>query len=160
MMLAINPIKGRSTVRLMTALGVLGLAPFIVPLVLRFEGGEARLSSASLQAIYAAVILAFLGGVRAAQAAFSPLPDARALTLSMIPPLVGFALAAATFAGQSSPVQSALCLLGLALALAVQGAWDISAPDLPDWYRKLRAPLTLAACPALAAGAVLARLAT
>lgn len=77
--------------------------------------------------------------------------------LSMIPPLVGFALAAAAFAGQSVTAQSVVCLLGLALALAVQGAWDISAPGLPDWYRQLRAPLTLAACLSLVTGAVLAR---
>ena len=153
---AMDQASAPSAARLMTVLGVLGLVPFIIPPLLRPEIFEPQLSWSSLQAVYAAVILAFLGGARAAQAAFSASVDPRALIISMIPPLAGFALASSAFAVQSAPAETARVLLCLALAMALQGAWDITAEALPPWYRRLRLPLTVTACLALVAGAALA----
>ncbi|PIB90819.1 DUF3429 domain-containing protein [Caulobacter sp. FWC2] len=141
---------------MMTALGVLGLIPFVAAPLRLMDGFGPGLAWTSLQAIYAAVILAFLGGVRAAHAAFAVESDTRVIVAAMAPPLVGFGLgAAATFNPARTDI-TAGALLGLALALAVQGAWDVNARTLPDWYRRLRIPLTVVACLALASGALLA----
>lgn len=142
----------------MTALGVLGLIPFIAAPLRLMDSFGPGLAWSSLQAIYAAVILAFLGGVRAAHAAFASQGDTRVIVAAMAPPLVGFGLGAVATFGPVRADITAGALLGLALALAVQGAWDVNAKALPDWYRRLRLPLTVAACLALAAGALQARI--
>lgn len=142
--------------RVMAALSIGGLIPFVAAPLRLTDALGLGLDWASLQAVYAAAILAFLGGVRAALAAFAPRSDVRVLVVSMAPPLVGFGLAAAAVAGPLSASRTAGALLGLCLALAAQGAWDIGSKALPTWYRQLRLPVTIAACLALIAGALLA----
>lgn len=146
----------RSQAKLMTWLGALGLLPFLAPPVLRIDWFEPVLSWSSLQIVYAAVILSFLGGVRAAQAVFSDDCRSETLVLAMAPPLVGWALAAIGVMGQSEPRLAADALLGMALALAAQGVWDVTSKALPEWYRQLRLPLTAMAGVGLVIGAAVA----
>jgi hypothetical protein len=146
----------RSQAKLMTGLGALGLIPFLAPPVLRIDWFEPVLSWSSLQIVYAAAILSFLGGVRAAQAVFSDDCPPGTLVLAMAPPLAGWALAAIGVMGQSQPSLAANALLGMAAALAAQGVWDVTAGALPEWYRQLRLPLTAMACIGLVIGAAAA----
>lgn len=146
----------RSQAKLMTWLGGLGLIPFLAPPVLRIDWFEPVLSWSSLQVVYAAAILSFLGGVRAAQAVFSDDCRSETLVLAMAPPLVGWALAAIGVMGQSEPRLAADALLGMALALAAQGVWDVTSKALPEWYRQLRLPLTAMAGVGLVIGAAVA----
>lgn len=146
---------GAGVARAMAALGALGLIPFVAPPLLVLTGVLPTETAWIAQAAYAGAILAFLGGVRAAHAALGARADIATLVIAMAPPIVGFAVAALV-AGAGSPAVVSIGLLGLALALAAQGAWDMTAPSLPDWYRKLRLPLTVVACGALLVGALLA----
>lgn len=148
--------QDRSRAKLMTWLGGLGLIPFLAPPVLRIDLFEPALASSTLQIVYAAAILSFLGGVRAAQAVFSDDCRSDTLVLAMAPPLVGWALAAVGVMGQSEPRLAANALLAMAAALAVQGVWDVTSKSLPDWYRQLRLPLTAMACVGLVIGAAVA----
>ncbi|MDR6626861.1 DUF3429 domain-containing protein [Caulobacter segnis] len=142
--------------KLMTWLGAFGLIPFLAPPVLRIDWFEPTLAWSSLQIVYAAAILSFLGGVRAAQAVFSDDCRSDTLVLAMAPPLVGWALAAIGVMGQGEPRLAANALLGMTAALAAQGVWDLTAKALPDWYRQLRLPLTAMACVGLVIGAAAA----
>lgn len=146
----------RSQAKLMTWLGAFGLIPFLAPPVLRIHWFEPMLSWSSIQVVYAAAILSFLGGVRAAQAVFSDDCRSDTLVLAMAPPLVGWMLAAVGVMGQSEPRLAADALLGMAAALAAQGVWDVTSNALPEWYRQLRLPLTAMACVGLVIGAAVA----
>jgi len=146
----------RSQARLMALFGAFGLVPFLAPPVLRMEWFGPDLTWTSLQACYAAVILSFLGGVRAAEAVLVEGTAPNTLTLAMAPPLAGWALAATSVLGRDDPRLSTLALLGLAGALTAQGVWDATAKTLPDWYRQLRLPLTAMACVGLVVGAAVA----
>lgn len=150
-----GPRAGVGAARAMTVLGALGLIPFVAPPLLFLAGLLPAGTAWIAQAAYAGAILAFLGGVRAAQAALGARADIATLVIAMAPPIVGFAVAALV-AGAGSPAMVSGGLLGLALALAAQGVWDMTAQTLPDWYRKLRLPLTIVACGSLLVGALLA----
>lgn len=151
------PRASAGAARAMTVLGALGLIPFVAPPLLFLAGLLPAGTAWIAQAAYAGAILAFLGGVRAAHAALGARADIATLVIAMAPPIIGFAVAALV-AGAGSPALVSAGLLGLALALAAQGAWDMTARALPDWYRKLRLPLTVVACGALLVGALLASL--
>lgn len=137
----------------MTWLGGFGLIPFLAPPVLHMDWFEPALTWSSLQIAYAAAILSFLGGVRAAEAVFGDRCRPETLLLAMAPPLAGWVLAAVGVMGQSAPRLAANALLGMALALTAQGVWDVTSGNLPDWYRQLRLPLTAMACVGLVIGA-------
>ncbi len=146
----------RSQAPLMTWLGIFGLIPFLAPPVLRIDWFEPLLGWSGLQIVYAAAILSFLGGVRAAQAVFSDDCRAETLILAMAPPLVGWALAVVGVMGRSEPHLATNALLGMAAALVAQGVWDVTSKALPEWYRQLRLPLTATACIGLVIGAAVA----
>jgi hypothetical protein len=146
---------GAGAARAMAVLGALGLIPFVAPPLLFLAGLLPAGAAWIAQAAYAGAILAFLGGVRAAQAALGARADIATLVIAMAPPIVGFAVAAVV-AGAGSAAMVSGGLLALAVALAAQGAWDMTARTLPDWYRKLRLPLSVVACGALLVGALLA----
>lgn len=146
----------RPQARLMALFGALGLVPFLAPPVLRMDWFGPALTWTSLQACYGAVILSFLGGVRAAEAVLVEGTEPRTLILAMAPPLVGWALAAVSVVGHGDPRLSTIALLGLAAALTAQGVWDATSRTLPDWYRQLRLPLTAMACVGLVVGAAVA----
>lgn len=102
-------------------------------------------AASTVLALYSALILSFLGGARWGLVVARPNPSAVVVTLAMVPTLIGLAL---LLAGDLRTR-----LLGLAVALWVHWLWDIRAPGVPDWYGRLRTPLTAGAVVALVAGA-------
>jgi len=128
--------------------GALGLAPFWAPPLVGL-GFPSLIPLASLAlSAYAAVILSFLAGARLGMSAMGQRPATLTLSLSMIPPLVGWTLMLVP------PEFSSLRLGGLALALLAHAIWDSRAGDAPAWYGRLRWPLTLGALAGLVGGAV------
>lgn len=142
-----GPLRGE-TPRPVLIYGGLGLIPFVgPPLIAAFRPDLAGLASTVL-AIYGALILSFLGGARWALAATAARPDPWLISLSMAPTVAGLGL-------MSLPAElRAEQLLTLALALAVQGAWDVMGEGLPEWYGRLRLSLTIGAVAGLVLGAV------
>jgi hypothetical protein len=127
--------------------GALGLTPFWAPPLVGL-GLPSLIPLAGLAlSAYAAVILSFLAGTRLGMSVMGQRPSTLTLSLSMIPPLVGWALMLAP------PEFSRLRLGGLALALLAHAIWDSRAGDAPAWYGRLRWPLTLGAVIGLIAGA-------
>lgn len=95
-------------------------------------------------AVYAAVILSFLGGARwGLELARAPdRPSPTVLVLSVVPSLVGWALAMAALLG----VMQVGIAGGFAAAFAAQFVWDSRSPteaNAPGWYPALRQILTL-----------------
>jgi hypothetical protein len=102
------------------------------------------MGAATIQAIYAGVILSFLGGARFGRAFDQPGRGA-VVALSMIPSVMSlFILALPT-----GDAASKLILLAAALALVL--AWDLRAPDYARSYKTLRIILTLLAIAPMAA---------
>jgi len=130
--------------------GLLGWIPFLGPPVIAWAEPGVKLWALQSQALYAALILSFLGGARWGLAIAGPGPDARRIGLSMLPTLAGLALLLLP------ADQRALQLAGLASALIAQGVWDQISAKPPQWYPRLRLILTIGATLGLVAGAGLA----
>ncbi len=130
--------------------GLLGLIPFLAPPVIAAADPSFRPLCGEVLALYGALILSFLGGARWGLAVAGPRPDARTLTLSMLPTLAALALLLAPASARR------LQLPGLAIALVLHAVWDVGGRDPPPWYSRLRVPLTAAAAIGLCAGAVVA----
>ena len=128
--------------------GALGLIPFWAPTAIAWARPELTDAMREALAIYAALILSFLGGARWAFAVARPAPSAWTVSLAMLPTLVGLGLLLAPEGAR---------LPGLALALAAMGAWDLLPGDPPPWYPRLRLPLTLGAVGGVVLGAVILR---
>jgi hypothetical protein len=128
--------------------GLLGLLPFLAPPVVVVAwppwGGLAVL----VQALYAGLILSFLGGVRWGFAVKQAPISATTITLSMTPTLA--ALAIVTVFAHAPRLE----LAALALALTAHWAWDLRALTAPVWFPRLRTILTLGAVAGLLAGAL------
>jgi len=150
---------GRPPDRPVAVFGYLGLVPFWAPVV--FAAG-ARVAgplslvllapvSASwaltLQRVYAALILSFLGGARFGRALTTP-GSGSVVALSMLPTIGGLAVLAL-------PLPHAVAQLALAAGLGLAWLWDLRAADLPAGYKRLRAVLTAASALALVAGAAI-----
>ena len=128
------------------AYGLLGLIPFLaLPLFAALFPGRGDLAGTIL-ALYAALILSFLGGARWGLTIGRPAPDARVVSLAMLPTLVGLALLL---------TPNAVRLPGLAVALVVHWLWDIRSAGLPPWYPALRSILSAGAVAGLIAGTVI-----
>ena len=132
-------------------LGPLGLLPFLAGAVAAWWLPVERLpGTAFAVAAYGAVILSFLGGVHWGLAA----PAGRPLQLgfSVLPPLVAWvALLAANLPAVD------VALWSLAAAFAIMLFCDLLAAGrnlTPDWYPRLRLPLSLGAVVCLAAAAL------
>ncbi len=134
-----------------TIYGALGLIPFWAPTAIAWARPELTEVMKDALAIYAALILSFLGGARWAFAVARPAPRAVTVSLAMLPTLAGFGL---LLTPESA---GRLRLLGLSIALAAMGAWDLRPGDPPAWYPRLRAPLTVAAVGGVLLGAVVLR---
>ncbi len=130
--------------------GLLGLTPFVAPPVLALARPGLAPVLLQAQAIYAALILSFLGGARWGFAVLRDPPPLRTVSLSMLPTLAALGLLLAP--ERLGPWR----LGGLALALALHGLWDARGGAGPSWYPRLRAGLTAVACLGLLAGAGLA----
>ena len=131
-------------------LGFAGLIPFFAGAAALWAGpervGPAAFSIPSLMLVYAATIASFLGGVRwGVEAVRVGGPSARNLALSVTPQLAAWALAAAP------GLPFAMRFDGLAALLIVQGLADMTAKNLPTWYRALRGPVTVGAAAAMGA---------
>jgi hypothetical protein len=126
--------------------GLLGLIPFLAPPIFAFAQPRSAHLALFIQAQYAALILSFLGGGRWGLAVSKSAPDTSTISLSMLPSLVALALVALPADAR------VLQLLGLALALIGQWAWDLRSPGLPQWFPRLRTVLTLGAVAGLLGG--------
>jgi hypothetical protein len=130
------------------AYGVLGIAPFwSLPVVTLLAPNYTGVAGA-IEAVYAALILSFLGGARWGLALQHAAPNPVTVGLAMTPTLAG--LAALVFIHGQVRMQ----LFVLAGALMLSWAWDLCARGLPPWYGRLRSGLTLGAVCGLCVGAL------
>ncbi len=128
--------------------GVLGIIPFWAAPVAGLLAPAWTGLAAAIAALYAGLILSFLGGARWGLAVRDAAPDPIVVGLAMTPTLAG--LAVLVFTHGAVRVQ----LLALAAALALNWGWDVSARRLPPWYARLRTGLTLGAVGGLCVGAL------
>jgi hypothetical protein len=132
--------------------GLLGLIPFLAPPLLGLAI-PAHAADIGLVALgYGALILSFLGGARWGLEVARPAPRFGTITLAMLPTLA--ALTVLIIPGLACPVQ----LTTMAVLLALHLAWDVRARDLPPWYPRLRALLSVGAVTGLVAMAFVIRL--
>jgi hypothetical protein len=126
--------------------GLLGVLPFLAPSVVGAVLPPFKSVAAFMLALYAGLILSFLGGARWGLAVAHPEPPFGSVSLAMLPTLVGLALLALPAEDRR------LQLIGLAAALALHWLWDVSSRSLPAWYPRLRTILTAGAVIGLVAG--------
>ncbi len=145
------PVAADAPPTAVRAWGLLGVAPFwAVPAVAWFAPQAASVAAA-LVALYAALILSFLGGARWGLAVRDAAPDPVVVGLAMIPTLAGVLVMALAHGAVR------LQLLGLAVALTLSWAWDVRAQGLPPWYGRLRTVLTVGAVGGLCVSVVVLR---
>jgi hypothetical protein len=131
--------------------GLLGLAPFwALPAAIAIWPSRADLTVVVVAA-YAALILSFLGGARWGMALQAAEPDPRAVALAMAPTLVAWGMLVVLHSAER------LQLFGLAAVLMLVGLWDMTSPQAPAWYQRLRVMLTAGAAGGLCLGALLLR---
>ena len=130
------------------AFGILGIIPFWSAPIAALLAPSWTGVAAAVEAVYAALILSFLGGARWGLAVRDASPNPVVVGLAMTPTLAG--LAVLVFTHGEMRVQ----LLALAAALTLSWAWDFSAKDLPPWYGRFRTVLTLGAVGGLCVGAM------
>ena len=124
-------------------LGFLGLAPLAISALVSFSRHHetARIGALSF-AIYAAVLLSFLGGIRCGiELRRDPdRPDPRRLAYSALPALAGWVLALFVVI-EPGALAAASAFAGL---FAAQQVWDYRAAEVgaPIWYPLLRQVLT------------------
>lgn len=137
------------TPRAVAAWGVLGLVPFLaLPAALVFRPAWGPLAALAV-ALYAGLILAFLGGARFGLCIPATRPDGPTLAGSMLPPLAAWGLLLWL---HDAPKR---LLIAIGLALALSWAWDALTVTAPAWYRPLRGALSAAAVGSLALAAAL-----
>ncbi len=122
-------------------LGYAAVAPFIAAPMLVYAERSSPGSPARGIAVYSAVILSFIAGIRWGQALFAKIDEDRRDRIflwSIVPPLIGWD---AVFMPKGA------AFLVLALALAIQGACDVSDAGqgrFPMWFGLLRLQMTVA----------------
>jgi len=131
------------------AYGLAGLIPFWAPAVVGLMWPETRDAAGMLLAVYAALILSFLGGARFGRAVQGDPPPPLTISLSMLPSIIGLAVLA--LPADARPAQLVL----LAAALVAHWLWDRRDGGAPPWMARLRALLTAGAVAGLAAGVVI-----
>ncbi len=131
-------------------LGLTGLIPFYLSIALEAAARAPHLTSVGLMsfAVYAAVILSFLGGARwGLELARAPhAPSTWRLVFSVLPSIAGWALAVAVLARGLVGLGTTGLAGGFAALFAAQYVWDRAAPTVsaaPNWYPRLRQILTL-----------------
>jgi hypothetical protein len=141
------------------ALSLAGFLPFAGLTLLLFTAAP---SSATVSLVlaaligYGAVILSFLGGIRwgATLGERNSSAQALALSVSIIPAIVGWAAVLLLSARGQAFAPLSLLIAGF----VTQGLWDLvgaRSGALPQWFARLRLPLTLAVTVCLIAAAIL-----
>ena len=130
------------------AFGILGIIPFWSAPIAALLAPSWTGVAAAVEAVYAALILSFLGGARWGLAVRDASPNPVVVGLAMTPTLAGLAVLVFTHG------EMRMQLLTLAAALTLSWAWDFSAKDLPPWYGRFRTVLTLGAVGGLCVGAM------
>jgi hypothetical protein len=140
--------RADATPRTVLAYGLLGIIPFwSLPAATLLAPAFAGVAAA-IEAVYAALILSFLGGARWGLAARDATPNPAVVGLAMTPTLAGLAVLVFTHGDVR------LQLFALAAALILTWTWDVTAKGLPPWYARLRTVLTLGAVAGLSVGAL------
>ncbi|WP_417684114.1 DUF3429 domain-containing protein [Roseibium sp.] len=125
-------------------LGAAGYLPFLaLSLHAAFATAPQGELSHEMLLGYGAVILSFLGGIHWGRAIAQDTPNWPVLTFGVIPSLIGWL-------GLAVPFNPGAMLLVSGFVFAL--AYDLLATrnrDMPEWYPRLRIPLTLAVCAAL-----------
>jgi Protein of unknown function (DUF3429) len=144
------------------ALGLAGLIPFYLTAAMGAVPSGGATAWTSTFALYAAVILSFLGGARwGLELGRSPeQPNTARLALSMIPPLYAWTCLIWIFVPEASTREAQpLAVSGMcAIGFAMQWAWEEAAGKAgltPTWYPTLRRILSIGvigACAVLAFG--------
>jgi len=140
-------------------LSLAGLLPF-VGLTLLLVAGQRPSANTSLALAaligYGAVILSFLGGIRwgATLGERNPSAQALALGVSIIPAIIGWSAILLLSARGQAFAPLSLLIAGF----LTQGLWDLvgaRSGALPQWFARLRLPLTLIVTACLIVAAVL-----
>ena len=125
-MTSVDPSGGRAAIpRPVLAWGLAGLIPFLGLPALALASPPLAAWSDRALALYAAVILSFLGGARWGRAVAETRPDPRTIALSMAPSVAAWGLVLLPQA------RSGLQLAGLAAALVLHLIWDLRSPGCP-----------------------------
>ncbi|MEI6417874.1 MAG: DUF3429 domain-containing protein [Sphingomonadales bacterium] len=131
--------------RIVLGWGLLGLLPFLAPPLIGLLAPALRDLAAASAALYAAIILSFLGGARWGAEVRAGAADARTLSIAMLPSVAAWAELLIWPPGHPAG------LAALAGGLALVFVWDAGASGLPAWYPRLRALLSAGAIAGLAA---------
>jgi hypothetical protein len=125
-------------------LGFAGLLPHIaVVLILLERNSELRFSALSMGYAYAALILSFLGGIWWGLAAKAERAPNWLWVAAVMPSLIALASAIPWATGEPWPGPS-LIIIGLALIGSLGVDWQLARQGLaPDWWMRLRVPLSL-----------------
>lgn len=137
--------------KVLLAYGLSGVVPFWLLAVADVIAPQWTGVVALVVAVWAALILSFLGGARWGLAVRAASPDPVVIGVAMMPTLAGFAVIVLAHGNPR------LQLLALGAALTLSWAWDMRARDLPIWYGQLRTLLTAAAVGGLGVGALMFR---
>jgi hypothetical protein len=129
--------------------GLLGILPFWSAPAATVLAPDFAGIAAVIEAVYAALILSFLGGARWGLALRDATPDPAVVGLAMTPTLAGLAILVFTHG------EIRFQLLALAAVLTLSWSWDFTAEGLPPWYAGLRTVLTLGAVGGLSVGALM-----
>ena len=135
--------------RVVAIYGLLGLVPFWALATALVLAPNWAGIVAAVVAVYAALILSFLGGARWGLEVRATYPDPIVIGLAMTPTLAGLAVISLAHGHER------LQLLALAATLTLSWAWDVHARDLPLWYGGLRTLLTAGAVGGLCVGALM-----
>lgn len=127
-------------------IALVALGPFPIAGII-YAYGPAILHAGALEVVltWAAVVLAFLGGVRWGLETARPRPRALRLLGSVVSPVAAWTLWLARDA--MGPVW---LMAGFLVAFMLQWTFDHAAPDVPSRYPRLSTALTAGACLSLA----------
>ena len=130
-------------------LGILSLAPFYITSAI-YCYGPPRLNDVALLALggWSAVILAYLGGIRAGlELASDHPPRWWSMSLSLLTPIDGFGL---LYGALSRRFDAVWEISGFLLAFLLLWLWDVRDIEGPAWRPRYRTLITAGAAIALA----------
>lgn len=128
-------------------LGLAGLLPQLACAIIAWMGpAQWHEPSRVIGALYAALILTFLGGTWWGIAAAAPAAERRGglawlWIAAVIPSLFAWAILSLSYLGELA-AEAVLVMLGAGILVALGVDWRIG-PLAPRWWMQLRAPLSL-----------------